>query len=57
MKITKLHKALMNSEDLSLTEADDIIQEMITRVMDGENPELVLYDHGLEPDYVFDILP
>jgi hypothetical protein len=26
-------------------------------VLEGENPEELLYDIGLEPDYVFDILP
>jgi uncharacterized protein (DUF433 family) len=26
-------------------------------VMNGADPEDLLYDYGLEPDYIFDILP
>ncbi len=29
---------------------------MIERVMDGEDPEEILFEEGLEPDYVFDII-
>jgi len=32
------------------------INEMREAVLDGENPEELLYDEGLEPDYVFEIL-
>ena len=38
------------------TEAREILKEMRARVMDGEDPEEVLYEEGLEPDYVFDLL-
>jgi hypothetical protein len=37
-------------------EANDIIVEMRSRVEDGEDPEEILFDEGLEPDYVFDLL-
>ena len=40
----------------SETEAQGIISEMQDRVWDGENPEEVLAEFELEPDYVFDIL-
>ena len=47
----------MQNEDLTETEALELIKGMRQQVLDGENPEDVLYDIGLEPDYVFDILP
>jgi hypothetical protein len=37
-------------------EAREILQEMRARVMEGEDPEEVLYEEGLEPDYIFDLL-
>jgi len=52
-----LIKALINNESAeSIEEAREIIAEMRERVADGEDPEDVLYEYGLEPDYVFDIL-
>lgn len=37
-------------------EALDVINEMREAVLNGEDPEELLYDEGLEPDYVMDIL-
>ena len=54
--LTDLHKALMHNEDISREEADQMISEFYDRVADGEDPEKILYDEGLEPDYVLDIL-
>ena len=52
-----LLKALMEGQDLSREEAKEIIQEMRKRVHeDNEDPEEVLYEEGLEPDYILDIL-
>jgi len=52
-----LIKALINNESAeSIEEAREIIAEMRERVADGEDPEDVLHEYGLEPDYVFDIL-
>ena len=51
-----LLKALMNN-DYSKEEALEVIAEMKERVLtEGENPDDVLYEHGLEPDYVMDLL-
>jgi hypothetical protein len=52
-----LLKILMKRDNLSKAEALAQIEEMQQAVLDGENPEELLYDIGLEPDYVFDILP
>jgi hypothetical protein len=52
-----LLKALMDGQDLSRDEAKEIIEEMKTRVHEeNEDPEEVLYEYSLEPDYIHDIL-
>lgn len=56
MKLTDLHKALMNKEDLTAEEVDNLVKEMKDRLISGEDPEEILRDEGLEPDYVFDLL-
>jgi hypothetical protein len=51
-----LCKVLMNRDDLTEEEANNLIKEMYERVLSGEDPEEILLEEGLEPDYVFDIL-
>jgi len=48
---------LIKRDNLSKAEASSLISDMRQAVLDGENPEELLYDIGLEPDYIFDILP
>jgi len=56
--MSKLSNALINNGTCdTIDEADELIREMKIQVMDGEDPEELLYDCGLEPDYIFDILP
>jgi hypothetical protein len=55
-KLTELCLAIMNREDCTQEEAEDVIQEMKERVKEGDDPEEVLFDEGFEPDYIFDIL-
>jgi len=51
-----LLKALMNN-DYSRKDALEEISSMRDRILnDGEDPEEVLYEYGLEPDYVMDLL-
>lgn len=38
------------------TEVIELISEMRNRVAAGDDPEEVLYEEGLEPDYVLDLL-
>lgn len=53
----ELARALVSSENAAnLTEAARMIDEMKTRVIDGEDPEEILLEYGLEPDYIMDIL-
>lgn len=55
-KPCELVKALMASKDLTRKEAEDIRREMREQISYGENPEDVLADYGLEPDYIFDLI-
>ncbi len=49
---------LMNRDKLSLEEANEQLNYTRELVEDGANPEEVLaQEFGLEPDYIFDILP
>ena len=40
----------------SPSEVDDIISSMTEDVLHGEDPEELLEQQGLEPDYVFSLL-
>lgn len=51
-----LLKTLMQRDELTENEAQELINEMNERMYEGENPEELLYEIGLEPDYLFDIL-
>jgi hypothetical protein len=51
-----LKTVLMTAHGMPEGHADELISEMHDRVMDGEDPEDVLSEIGLEPDYVFDLL-
>ena len=52
-----VQKILMERDGLSAKEAFTQLLEMRQLVREGANPEEVLEDIGLEPDYFFDILP
>ena len=51
-------KILMNRDGLSVEEAKDILSDLQYRfIMNNEEPEELLMEIGLEPDYVFGLLP
>ena len=52
----ELLQIFMNRDGMTRKEAKELISEMRQRVRDREDPEEVLYEEGLEPDYVFDLL-
>ena len=53
-----LKKVIMRRDKISAEEADELIADAIARVEEGEDPEEILYnDFGLEPDYIWDIIP
>lgn len=55
--MSELVRILMNRDDLTSEEAIEQVGEARERVLEGENPETILYEEfGLEPDYVFDLL-
>ena len=54
---TNLHNEIMERDHCLLEEADELVQKMRISVLNGQNPEEVLYDEGLEADYILDILP
>lgn len=51
-----LKEALMSGQGLTEQEAKHSIKEMQLMVMEGEDPTDVLFENGLEPDYLFEIL-
>ena len=54
--MSELKRVLMNRDEMTDSEANELIHEMKDRVYEGENPEEILYEIGLEPDYIFDII-
>jgi len=50
-----LLQALINNGN-EKEDAKDIIREIKQRMMEGEDPDELLYEQGLEPDYVMDLL-
>jgi len=55
--VTELVKVLMRRDGLTRQEAEELRQEMQERMEEGEDPEEILYEEGLEPDYIMDLLP
>jgi len=57
MIMLTLKEVLMNRDGLTSHQADARIAEAKQEVLDGEDPEeLLRYDFGVEPDYIFDLL-
>jgi len=54
--MNELIKALMDKDGISREEAQEIVEDMQERMFDGENPEELLHEEGLEPDYVLDLI-
>lgn len=53
--MSDLLKVLIQKES-SVQAAKDVLKGMIKEVNEGADPEEVLYDYGLEPDYVIDLI-
>jgi hypothetical protein len=53
---SELKDVLIKVQEITPKEADLIISEMRERMYNGEDPEELLYEYGLEPDYVLDLL-
>lgn len=56
--MSELKRILIERDGLSDQEANELIINAKLRVLEGENAEEILeYDFGVEPDYIFDIMP
>ena len=56
--MSELKRILIERDGLSDQEANELITNAKLRVLEGENAEEILeYDFGVEPDYIFDIMP
>ena len=53
--MSKLLTALV-SKGYTKEEAEEVISEMREDVLAGADPEELLHDKGLEPDYIMDLL-
>jgi hypothetical protein len=51
-----LKQIFMRRDNMTAEEADNLISEMREEVTAGVDPEEVLQEHGLEPDYMFELL-
>lgn len=54
--MNKIVKILMRRDDMTEEEARELVEDCRERINDGEDPEEVLYDLGLEHDYIFDLI-
>jgi len=54
--IKELLNALQVGQGMSRKEAIETIKDMMVQVREGADPEELLYDVGLEPDYVFALM-
>ena len=52
----ELKQIFMDRDEMTSEEANELIEEMRQRVIEGEDPEEILYEQSLEPDYIFDII-
>ncbi len=55
-QVPELVRVFIERDDMSEQEALDYVAEMRQRIAEGEDPEEALYDEGLEPDYIFDLI-
>ena len=54
--MNEIVRILMNRDEMTEEEAEEFVAEAKELIADGENPEEILYDLGLEPDYIFDLI-
>ncbi len=52
----EIERILINRDEMTEEEAKEVVAESRARIFDGEDPEEVLYDLGLEPDYIFELI-
>lgn len=55
-QLDSVQSILMRRDGMTRDEARETVRDMQQRVMDGEDPEELLHEIGLEPDYIWDII-
>lgn len=53
---TELARIFMMRDHMSRSEAAAKVEEMRSLVWEGEDPEELLWEEGLEPDYIMDLV-
>lgn len=53
---TELARIFMTRDRMSRNEAAAKVTEMRSLVWEGEDPEDLLWEEGLEPDYIMDLV-
>lgn len=56
MPLESLESIFTRRDGMTLDEARERVQEMRDEVAEGADPEEVLHDVGLEPDYLWELL-
>lgn len=54
--MTTIEKILIKQDGMTATEAHETLEELRQCVVEGEDPEELLHELGLEPDYIFDLI-
>lgn len=56
-QLSELVKILIERDGMDRDEAEEMVAEARQAVVNGANPEELLFDEfGLEPDYIFELL-
>lgn len=57
MTTERIIDILMSRDSMPRSEAEEMVHDAKVRVLNGEDPEEILYEEfGLEPDYFFELL-
>lgn len=58
MPLKSIIDILVQRDGMSRIDAEELVEQARTRVAEGEDPEeILLEDFGLEPDYIFELIP
>ena len=53
---TELARIFITRDHMGQGDAAAKVEEMRSRVWEGEDPEELLWEEGLEPDYIMDLI-
>lgn len=55
-QLPPLLDAIQCCQDLTPEAAKEVLEEMVQRLLDGEDPEEILASEGLEPDWSIELI-